>query len=181
MAVVCGFAFACTVGVVRPDRHPVRRAEGTEIAIQPLNDGDPVERILFERLLARGATVISASTADLNRLTISGRYRGRQRTALTRWLGMTWSLVSLASLTLIPYRDANEAEVEVQLVNPHAVKDRRIRTVHVSCETSMWIWLPLALSSAGVSLKDLAAARSATEKEGLSRAVDDALDELFAP
>jgi hypothetical protein len=180
IVVACVAAFACTVDVVRPDRHPVRRAEGTEIAVQTLDASDAVEPILIERLVARGIKVINAA-ADSDRLTVSARYRGSQDTTLTRWLKMPWSLVSLVSLTLIPYRGAREAEVEVQLVNPHAVKDRRIRTARVSCETSAWTWLPLAFSSGSLSLNQLAAAQRATENECLSRAVDDALDQLLAP
>lgn len=175
----------CVHSVVSPAArlHP-RLAGVTEVGLRlEVIDGFPFDRMapdelarttdaLRQRLLARGvAAAVSTQEAAPGRVLVTVWILADRRDALTRWTWLPWGLVHFASVGLVPYREARETLVDVEVVDPLAPPGRQVHVERRAFTTSAWSWLPLLPGS------DLSEGRpAAVAREGLLRAVDDALD-----
>jgi hypothetical protein len=131
--------------------------------------------IVMDRLLARGISVVEPKeTPAKDRPLVCVWVLGSRFTSLTRWTQVPWGFVSLATLGLVPMRDAQEWVVEVQVVDAGARADRRIRTARRSYVVANWTGLPLI-----PWVGDADAALAAAHREGLARAFDEALDAVM--
>jgi hypothetical protein len=150
------------------------------IHAKPPRDIDPLA-ILEARLLARGASEVSRveepvpGEAEIDLFLV-----GDRATPLTRWTSFPLGLVTIATVGLVPHREAHEHVIELHAVLPRAPPGRRVRVARRSYVDVTWIWLPLAFT------RDAPAGGSAAEQrrvheEGLARAIDEALDEVLAP
>lgn len=180
----------CVHSVVSPAArlHP-RLAGIAEVGLRlEVIDGFPFDRMapdelartttaLRERLQARGVpTVISMEEPAPGRVLVTVWILAERRDALTRWAGIPWVIVHAASVGLVPYREARETLVDVEVVDPRAPRGRQVHVERRAFTTSAWSWLPLLPGS------DLSARRPLdVAREGLLRAVDDALDAALAP
>lgn len=132
--------------------------------------------LLRERLAARGVAVAPDADGPAPAgLRVEAWLLGGRPTALTRWTTVPWGLVHVATLGLLPFHAAREYVVEVHAVEPRAPPDRRVRVARRTFVAGEWSWLPLGFRDGSPDAR-----RVAVVREGLARAVDDALDAVLA-
>lgn len=140
---------------------------------------DPLA-VLETRLLARGASEVArVEEPPPGQAGIDLFFLGSRATPFTRWTSLPLGLAFLATVGIVPAREAHEHVFELHAVLPREPPGRRIRIARRSYVAVTWAWLPLAIARRPEG--GSAGALRRVHEEGLARAIDAALDEVLAP
>jgi hypothetical protein len=135
-----------------------------------------IGEVLRERLAARGVREVldrgdGQSPATLQ---LSVWALGLRSTGLTHAVIVPWYIVSFATLGLVPVRDAQEYAIELRAVDTGTAPGW-LRISRRSYVLVCWGWSPFVFAG------KRPIPSQALHREGLSRAIDEALDEVLPP
>jgi hypothetical protein len=95
--------------------------------------------------------VIKSEKLETDRINIVAYIGGEPDLAgdsiLLNVLYIPWSLVTLATLGLVPMYGVTNIPVEIHILDPAREHDRQLRIIHTNYDVAQWWWFPFAFMS----------------------------------